>query len=334
MRTEKGSMLILTAWVLSFLTVFVIGIGCIVSSQLNLASYFKDRLTAYYLAKAGIERAIVELIMDKTKAYDTLNEDLANNESLFKEIRMDTGYFSVSYHSKDKTGKDEVLYGAEDEAGKININYAPVGILVSLLRTVGEMDEGAATDLANAIIDWRDEDVAVSPRGAEDDYYKSLGTPYACKNRKFQALEELLLVKGVTPELFSKIRDIITIYGEGKTNVNTAGYSVFIALGLDSGFAERIIKYRQGDDETDGTEDDNIFNYVEDIKKSGPLFTEESIAFNRLISANICAVRSDVFRINSSGTLKGGTGAAGRSITCVVNRQDEERPKILYWHEE
>ena len=334
MKTKNGSILILTVWILSFLTIFAIGMGSIVSSQLNLASYFKNRLTIYYLAKAGIERAVVELIMDKTKAYDTLNEDLTNSESFFKEIALDTGYFSVSYNLKDKAGIDEVFYGAEDESSKININYAPVEAITSLLKTIGEVDEGGAADIANAIIDWRDEDVVVSPRGAEDDYYKSLDLPYNCKNGKFQILEELLLVRGVTPELFLKIKDSITVYGEGKTNINTAGFSIFVALGLSNDFAERMIKFRQGTDEKDGTIDDNIFKSVEDMRNIGPMFTEESLALNRLISYDICTVKSNVFRINSFGILKNNGKELKRTITCVVERHDENRPKVLYWHEE
>ncbi len=335
MKTKNGSILILTVWVLSFLTIFAIGMGSIVSSQLNLASYFKDRLTMYYLAKAGVERATVELITDKNKTYDTLNEDLTNNESFFKEVPLDTGYFSVSYHLKDKTGIDEIFYGAEDEASRININYAPAEALKSLLKIIGEVDEGTASDIASAIIDWRDENVVISPVGAEDDYYKSLELPYNCKNKKFQILEELLLVRGVTPELFSKIKDLITVYGGGKTNINTAGFSIFLALGLSNDFAERMIKFRQGSDEKDGTIDDNIFKSVEDMRNIGSMFTEESIALNRLISYDMCTVKSDIFRITSSGILKKDEGRElSRTITCVLRRKGEERPQVLYWHEE
>jgi len=335
MKTKSGSILILTVWVLSFLTIFAIGMGSIVSSQLNLASYFKDRLTMYYLAKAGVERATVELITDRNKTYDTLNEDLTNNESFFKEIPLDTGYFSVSYYLKDKTGIDEVFYGAEDEASKININYAPTEALKSLLKIIGEVDDGTASDIANAILDWRDEDIVVSPFGAEDEYYKSLELPYKCKNKKFQILEELLLVKGMTPELFSNIKDLITVYGEGKTNINTASFSIFLALGLSNDFAERMIKFRQGSDEKDGTIDDNIFKSVEDMRNIGSMFIEESIALNRLISYDICTVKSDIFRITSSGILKKDKGRElSRTITCVLRRKGEDRPQILYWHEE
>ncbi len=335
MKAKDGSILILTIWVLSFLSIFAISLACNVASQVNFASYFKNRLTGYYLCRAGIERAIAELSLDETDAVDSLNEVFSNNKDVFKESRFDSGSFTVSYKIEDKDGKsNEVLYGLMDESGKININYAPVGILKVLLKTTGETREGEETDIANAIIDWRDEDVVPSPRGAESDYYESLDLPYECKNSPFQILEELLLVRGMTQEIFSRIKDVITIYGEGKVNINTATISTFRALGLNRDFAERIVKFRNGDDGKPGTEDDNIFKTIEDIRNIGPLFTEESIALNRLISFNILSVKSNVFRINSYSTLKSRGRKLKRKVVCIVERQKDKEAKILYWHEE
>ena len=115
--------------------------------------------------------------------------------------------------------------------------------------------------------------------------------PYECKDGKFEVLEELLLIRGMTPEIYSKIKGAVTVYGNGRININTVGLDVLQALGLSKSFAERIIKYRQGDDEEDGTEDDNIFDSVEDIRDIGPLFTEESIVLNQLISQNILTTK-------------------------------------------
>lgn len=334
MKAKAGSILILTIWVLSFLTIFAIGLGCNISSQIRFASYFKNRLMIYYLSRAGVERAMVELFLDETDMYDTLGEDLSNNEEVFKEVAFDLGSFSVSYIYKDGDEKnDEILYGLLDEAGRININYAPVEILESLLETIGEVRRGEETDIANAIKDWRDVDIVPSPRGAENDYYMSLDVPYECKNGNFEVLEELLLVRGMAPEIFSRLKDIITVYGDGKININTASLSVFRALGLDDSFAERIVKFRQGKDKKTGTEDDKIFKTIEDIRDIGPLFTEESIALNRLISLNILTVRSDVFRINSFGILKTETQDLKRKIVCIAERE-KEKAKILYWYEE
>jgi DNA uptake protein ComE-like DNA-binding protein len=56
-------------------------------------------------------------------------------------------------------------------------------------------------DIANSILDWMDPDDEARPNGAETDYYSALTPPYHAKNGPLNSLEELLLVKGVTPQL-------------------------------------------------------------------------------------------------------------------------------------
>ncbi|MCM2371686.1 type II secretion system protein GspK [Aporhodopirellula aestuarii] len=70
-------------------------------------------------------------------------------------------------------------------------------IAVQLLMTLPGMDES----IADAILDWIDTDTEPRPLGCEDEYYSSLTTPYACPNKPLQSVEELLLVRGVTPQL-------------------------------------------------------------------------------------------------------------------------------------
>src|SRR5205823_6857830 len=111
-------------------------------------------------------------------------------------------------------------YGVMDESSKININTASANQLLLL--------PGMTDDTAGAIIDWRDEDSNISNNGgAESEYYMSLPRPYQCKNAPFETVEELLLVKGFTPEL---------LYGQsGRYNplaltVNTNRMSLGTAL--------------------------------------------------------------------------------------------------------
>src|SRR5690606_26886384 len=56
-------------------------------------------------------------------------------------------------------------------------------------------------EVADAILDWLDDDDDQRDFGAEYDYYNSLPTPYNPKNGAIDSVEELLLVRGVTPEL-------------------------------------------------------------------------------------------------------------------------------------
>jgi len=76
-----------------------------------------------------------------------------------------------------------------------------------------------------------------SEQGAESSYYQSLTRPYSCRNGPIQYVEELLLVKGVSREIFFGVSgkpglaDYITIHGDdGKININTAGDAVINAL--------------------------------------------------------------------------------------------------------
>ncbi|MBU3933417.1 MAG: general secretion pathway protein GspK [Candidatus Omnitrophica bacterium] len=335
----KGSILIVTLWTLSFLTTFAVGLARNASGQLRLASHLQDRSKMYYLAAAGIERGIIELKADETPKYDSLNERWSNSEELFKEIPLDEGYITLSYRMEEE-GEDSgeaqeiILYGLMDESSRISINKAPLEVLESMLENIGEVEQDAAADIANAIVDWRDIDIIVSPGGAENAYYESLELPYPCKSGDFQMPQELLLVKGMTPGIFSKIAGVITLYGEGKVNINTAGWRVLHALGLSSELAQRVVQFRRGKDGIDGTEDDIIFNTAGEIRNIGPLFTKEAGEINRLTSLNALAVKSDVFRINSAGILKKGGRKLQKDIVCVVSRSAKKPAQILYWRED
>jgi type II secretory pathway component PulK len=60
---------------------------------------------------------------------------------------------------------------------------------------------GMTLQIADSILDWLDEDSDPRPNGSELEYYSVLPTPYAPKNGPVDSVEELLLVRGVTPEL-------------------------------------------------------------------------------------------------------------------------------------
>jgi len=334
-KNARASILIITLWILGFLTVLVVNLGFMVRGQLQFASHLQERLKMYYLARAGIARLAVELNNDESKSYDSLNEPWANKAEFFKDLPFAGGFITLSYKVSNQTVQAEsTLYGAMDESSKIDINTVPSDILAILLERIGKVDKEDAIDLANSILDWRDQDVVISPGGAEDDYYLGLSAPYKCKNSKFQIPEELLLVKGMTPEIFSQIKGIITVYGTEKVNINTAGFDCLYALGLGSDLCDHIIKFRQGGDGLTGTEDDYIFKSPQDLLNIGPLFTEEAAEINTLISRNMLGVKSDIFRVSSLGQFKDARGGIhSRQIDCVLKRQQDKAPLILYWHE-
>ena len=71
---KQGSILIVVLWALFFLSMLAVAIGAYIRPQLALANKLKDRARMYYLAKAGVKRAILEITKDETDAYDALKE--------------------------------------------------------------------------------------------------------------------------------------------------------------------------------------------------------------------------------------------------------------------
>jgi hypothetical protein len=94
-------------------------------------------------------------------------------------------------------------YGLEDESTRLNLNTLLVleaqqeGSAQALLMGLPGMTE----EVADAILDWIDPDDESRMLGAEVDHYSGLNPPYRPKNGPLDTVEELLLVRGITPDL-------------------------------------------------------------------------------------------------------------------------------------
>jgi general secretion pathway protein K len=149
------------------------------------------------------------------------------------------------------------------EGGKININRVSESTLRKIIGNLGLETE--KRDMAvDSILDWRDPDDFYRLNGAENDYYQSLKEPYQCKNDHLDSIEELLLVRGVTPELFygrkktlkedqegeadqAGLKDIFSIYASGEQiDINSAAPVVLrYVLGVPGGVSRLIVKARE-----------------------------------------------------------------------------------------
>ena len=339
LRSNQASILLITLWVLSILTIFAISLGYAARTQLHYTRHLYDRLKVHYLARSGVEKSIAVLADSENQIFSALNETWANSEELFKELPIDDGFVTVSYFlDEDDAGQGQkkytILYGVMDESSRIDINYAPADVMSTLLERIGKVPLNRAEAIAAAIVDWRDENGIVSLGGAENEYYQGLVTPYTCRNGKFQVMQELLLVRGMDQEIFSRIKEAITVYGTVKVNINTAGFDVFYALGLGKNLCKRILEYRRGRDGIAGTKDDNVFKTAGDLRNIGSLFTEESAQINHLISSNMITTKTEIFRINSKGQIKYEKREHAGRIICVVKYCQDKKNQILYWHEE
>lgn len=60
---------------------------------------------------------------------------------------------------------------------------------------------GMTLEISEAIFDWIDTDDDARTNGAENEYYQQLAPPYECKNGKLETLDEMLLIRGITPQM-------------------------------------------------------------------------------------------------------------------------------------
>jgi general secretion pathway protein K len=100
-----------------------------------------------------------------------------------------------------------------DESGKFpinglindngTVNPAMKEMFVRLLENELKLPQLQARTLAAAVVDWLDKDEQITDQiGAESNYYQALENPYKCHNAPMTSLDELMLVRGVKPEVF------------------------------------------------------------------------------------------------------------------------------------
>jgi DNA uptake protein ComE-like DNA-binding protein len=94
-------------------------------------------------------------------------------------------------------------YGVENESARLNVNAVSIWDAKSAGtgRTVLMNLPGMTEEIADSILDWLDADDTARDFGAESNEYSAMSPAYAPKNGPIDSVEELLLVRGVTPAL-------------------------------------------------------------------------------------------------------------------------------------
>lgn len=132
-------------------------------------------------------------------------------------------------------GEAQVTVRIVDESGKVDLNGADLPLLSALMRAAGA-ESAQADAVAGAIADWRDSDSLSQPQGgAEDPQYAAAGRPYGAKDAPFDTVAEVEQVLGMTPALYARIADHLTVYsGEAQPDQQYADAVVLQAMGVDA----------------------------------------------------------------------------------------------------
>jgi len=294
-KGERGIALFLVLWVLTLLSVIVGEFCFAMRTEVNITRNFKEQTTAYYIALAGVNRAIGELIRNEVilqQIKKPKGEEEEEGQEGAKEqdrwrINMDIPPVPYGH------GQFEVKIG--NERGKININEANEALLKIMLSGF-DIEEQQKNIIVDSIMDWRDENNLHRLNGAEDDYYRSLPEPYECKDADFDSVQELLMVRGVTPEIFyGGLKDMVTVFNFGglkgrktriiyKICINAASRKMLLALpSMTEALVDEIINYRKDADFKSLTEiatlvGSDVFRFII------PYITLEKSPFHSIVS--------------------------------------------------
>jgi len=223
-RNEHGIALLLVLWMLIIL-IGIIGVfALIATTERQQGKLLARTVQARYAAEGGVDVATMRL---------------SNTDPLLQWVPDNRVY----KYTVDKT---QIEIRAVDESGKVDINVADADVINALLISVG-VDALEAQNITSAIMDWRDPDNLLTlPGGAEDPQYISAKRPYGAKDGAFQTISELQQVLGMTPELFAKLKPLITIYsGLNRPNPSFAPPEVLAALGLQAPQIAQLLAQRE-----------------------------------------------------------------------------------------
>lgn len=319
--SKKGQVLIIFIWILAILVVYVLGMTSRAQGIFKYARYRKDGQKSLYLARAALNVAVLELKADKN-SYDSLSESWVDNEEIFSKVlpaiepEPEGGQLPAEVSYVDPENGERV-FGVRDEERKIDINTASEQLLTIVAEKANIMNAG---NVARNIFAWRQE--GFPDTGA----YKDSG--YSPKGAGFALPQELLFVPGVSEENYSRLEKLITVYTQGKININTVTREVLgmvndgiaMQMGISNDFSrsltEAIINSRQAHD--------GYFTGFGDMPE--PAGEEETNIFNRLKENIVFASR--IFLIETIGR----SGGMDKKITAVYDK-GSEKGKFLYWHE-
>lgn len=327
MRNARGIVLILVLWVMMVLTVLAGELARSMRIEGLTTDVYQQDVETYYLATAGLHRALYTILRAQQKGQNALNTGNALGQQPFggfgrgqatgatgaEDEEVDVWVRGDGRWKKEEFGEGGYWVRVLDEGGKININEVDEAYLRQTFANL-KFDMDFSQLIVDTIQDWRDSDSLVRLHGAENDYYLGLPIPYPAKDGFFHTSEELLLVRGVTPALFygregPALRELFTVYNSGGSGVNLATASPLVLQAATGQDAEAIAELIQRRNEVSGANLAGLFPQGGNVNFGLPqIVTIESIGY-----------RHD--------------GDVTRRVAAVVQRQGVNNFRFLRWQD-
>jgi general secretion pathway protein K len=344
----SGSALIVVLWVVGLLSLLIASMAFDAHVEARIISYYRKRSKAESLARSGIE--VANMLLAKRAEIQSPDQQAPEGDRWFEPARqLRKGAIRGLTES---LGEGTITLDIVPEPARRNINNLDVQgnrnetevteNLVNVLEVGGiTEDMNRWPQLVDSFLDWIDTDDRPRPDGAEtDDYYGTLEPPYRAANRPLETVEELLLVKGFNrtilfggtiqpalegeePRSVSGIADLLTVYGDGKVNINSASQRVLMTLpGVDEVIAGAIIEEREGWVDQAGQRQDAHYQNEDELFRRIPDL--DAARVRRYITT----ADSAICRVTAVGEVHG----VRRTVWCIAE-YGGGRLNIIQWWE-
>ena len=247
---RNGFVLVVVLCMVIILAIMLFGFNAESRMNLRAVDDYKKSEQALNCARAGLNIAVAAI-----RGTADIHTNKTLQSFLLGENTFDVADGTCSITIVEESGKLNVNL-LKDKNGRLNRTRADQLLrLIDLLNRQHLDHSRISYGLVSSIIDWIDNDNQVTflafikheNSGAESSYYGRLEPPYKCENRPLRTTEELLLVKGVTPQVFECMHDYVTVYGDGKININYVPKLVLESLSekMNPALAQMIIDRRK-----------------------------------------------------------------------------------------
>jgi DNA uptake protein ComE-like DNA-binding protein len=218
-KIRRGLILPLVLVVIAVLTLATLGFAELMPNERRAATTSSRQAQARSFAESGAE--VAAQFLNREPSDQTQAGGIYDNSSRFcdqlvadEASPLDRGRFSVVAPKSDGVNASGSRYGLQDESTKINVatilnydhssgsagaNEPQQGNTWSHIMLMGL--PGMTDDVADNILYWVDPAAKPRPNGVDSQYYSQLSPSYLPRNGPPTSIEELLSVKGVTPEL-------------------------------------------------------------------------------------------------------------------------------------
>lgn len=163
-------------------------------------------------------------------------QDKTEQEEALKETRISEGQFSYTISSESNKLNLNLLASTGTTAPNFRQNptklneYIGFNLLHKIERLFRESDDPTGEfgnvrpeDIVYNIMDWVTPSNTGFAAGNKDSWYEQQVPPYKAKRGPFFTLDELKLVKDISPALFLKLKPLITVFSDnGRIDLDAA----------------------------------------------------------------------------------------------------------------